>query len=36
MADGRKLSGKAALIPLEFGPIRQFVDIFNHSPHRLR
>jgi hypothetical protein len=36
MPDGGKLSGKPALIPLEFGPIRQFVDIFGHSPHHLR
>jgi hypothetical protein len=36
MPDSCKLLGKAALIPLEFGPIRQFMDIFGHSPHLLR
>src|SRR5260370_4136592 len=36
MPDCRKLPGEAVLIPLEFGPIRQFVDISSHSPHLLR
>ena len=34
--DGRKLPGEPRLIPFEFGPISQFIDVFDHSPHLLR
>ena len=34
--DSRKLPGEPRLIPFEFGPISQFMDVFDHSPHLLR
>jgi hypothetical protein len=30
------LLDKVPLIPFEFGPAWQFVDVFGHSPHPLR
>src|SRR5579883_800589 len=36
MAHRRQAVGQAVLIPAEFGPIGQLVDISRHSPHSLR